>query len=597
MGIRRYVLAYPKGITRMDYLAWRVLDKHEDYVKEICKQIGLPLIEEFVYLIKLKTAPLLRKDPTFQKLALEALEKAGEKLRDSIYHEIEWCVSDVCDWYVENILREILSNDRWRKLLEQYRDVAPPPKVPAVPRIDLEGERIILYLDTDGIRREIYNSVIRYIKSRKLPKEIEENAEKLAAIIATKLVNPANVVSSILARLNKPPEEGESVAEELTRTILKQAAEILASMPEVTELVKKHLHNVAPHVIERVKRDPAYFMMYVLMKRGLELYTGTIYDIERSIRMMLSDYLRKVLTKPTFSKIIDKVANIVGVPRDQLINCIAECFWIGPSVIEWKEWILHDPFIVKLVDEALNIFFERYGEEAKKKLKERWGAVEVESMIKQTIREVFEKHARELEEYVERKLEDLLQNEELVESLLETLNVYEDLNIKVNKRTLHRIINVAKKYLEKQRKKRVTEQVSTAVPRPESEALAEARSADPRLLSIAKKIRVISPRLEQVFWSAVSKRRPSELTEAEKKVLILAKLLINPQSIGTDTAFESRRSVSNIVTWLLEKGVRGDIPGVDTPEMKEFLQQLRKLLKRRKYAEIEKLILETSVAA
>ncbi len=113
---------------------------------------------------------------------------------------------------------------------------------------------------------------------------------------------------------------------------------------------------------------------------------------------------------------------------------------------------------------------------------------------------------------------------------------------------------------------------------------------------VIEKVKEISPKLVPLLESALRKK-PSQLTEAEKRVLVLAKLLINPQSIGTDTAFRSRRRVRNVESWLTETGVRGDIPGVDTPEMREFLKQLKKLLKQRKYREIEKLILGEAVVA
>ncbi len=112
---------------------------------------------------------------------------------------------------------------------------------------------------------------------------------------------------------------------------------------------------------------------------------------------------------------------------------------------------------------------------------------------------------------------------------------------------------------------------------------------------VKAKLAEISPRLVELFESALRKK-PSELTPEEKRVLVLAKLLINPLAIGVDIARESHRGVRSVESWLLGASGRGDIPGVDTPDMREFLKQLKKLLRQKKYREIEKLILGETVA-
>ncbi len=112
---------------------------------------------------------------------------------------------------------------------------------------------------------------------------------------------------------------------------------------------------------------------------------------------------------------------------------------------------------------------------------------------------------------------------------------------------------------------------------------------------VARMIERISPRLAEIFRNAM-KKSPRELTDVEKKVLILAKLLVNPQAIGVDIAWESHRRFSSLGNWLLSTA-RGDIPGLDTPDVKEFYKRLKKLVKQERWRDVEKLILGETVSA
>ncbi len=115
------------------------------------------------------------------------------------------------------------------------------------------------------------------------------------------------------------------------------------------------------------------------------------------------------------------------------------------------------------------------------------------------------------------------------------------------------------------------------------------------LEDLTKRIEEISPRLAELFRKAISKS-PRKLSEAEKRVLLLARILVNIQSIAADIPQRSLHGVRNIVAWILSRS-RGDIPGIDTPDARELYKKMKKLLKQKKYRELEKLVLGETVKA
>ena len=103
---------------------------------------------------------------------------------------------------------------------------------------------------------------------------------------------------------------------------------------------------------------------------------------------------------------------------------------------------------------------------------------------------------------------------------------------------------------------------------------------------VVEKLRKISPVLAERFREVLNKR-VDELTDSDKKLLILARYLLNPISAGRDIATGARRIAVYVKDWF-EKRRYTEIPGVDTPEMRQTYELIKKLYKKGKYDELLK---------
>jgi len=123
-----------------------------------------------------------------------------------------------------------------------------------------------------------------------------------------------------------------------------------------------------------------------------------------------------------------------------------------------------------------------------------------------------------------------------------------------------------------------------------SEKIVSRKPYAPEIHNIAAMLERISPKLKIVFIEAL--RKPiNKLSKTDKKVLLLAKMLWNLHAVGTDISKVATHKLKSIEKWVIGS-VKGDLPGLDTPEMRQLYRELKKLLKSGDYKNIEKLILE-----
>jgi len=101
---------------------------------------------------------------------------------------------------------------------------------------------------------------------------------------------------------------------------------------------------------------------------------------------------------------------------------------------------------------------------------------------------------------------------------------------------------------------------------------------------VLSRLRPYLPWIDQWF-SLVLKKRPQELTKLDRALLLLLRMLVDmeilgsTQAIGTDIRFAGRRIARTVMQWMSDPR-RYELPGVDTPDMLPLYRKLKKLLRK-----------------
>ncbi len=444
---------------------------------------------------------------------------------------------------------------------------------------------IDISIDSNTIVRDLLNRLIHVLKNHP-DEKVRQNAEKIALWLITK-VNPRSVADNLIRVLTRvgEPRILEATTKYVSSLILPQI---------VATTVKKVIDSASLAIIEKVEDN---------LREKVE-------KIEEVVRRMFRQRPR-----PTIIRRVLRICSAIirGSPKYGTRNIIDEIARkLSPDLMPIASRIGLDPSeLVKLALTDIEVEKELANTIANKLINE---LENISSSVPRKLRRVEELTryiASSLEEAYDRIVEDVarqLRNDivrkaiekgAFVSALKSVLglsrvapmsDVLERIE-SLSPSELESIVRRAKELASKLAKEFESFLATKYVQKERAKTL---RSTP--LEEIVAKLSKISPRLVDLFEKAIRKK-PSELTPAERRVLVLAKLLVNPQSIGVDTAFESHHAVKNIMTWVTSLGVRGDIPGVDTPDVKPFLREVKKLLKKQKYREIEKLVLGELVPA